>query len=156
MVAKLKMNQNQNLQIKLSQLNMAMRHVLRNRMQKQAGTVMDVRKATPEEDEIAKLKKIRDSYGLWDILKGVGIGGLTGAGLGTGAAVGADMMFNNGALPNGLYDLQQQTGNGLLPWEAGGLGSVAGGIIGAINHAQKRQRAIERLKELGIEDTIGK
>ena len=148
---------NKQVLIKLAQLNMAMRHVLRTRqMQKQAGMMVNIRKATPEEDEIAKLKKIRDSYGLWSLLKGMGIGGLAGAGLGTGTTVGADMLFNDGFLPNGEGDLQKQTGNGLLPWLAGGLGSIAGGVKGAIDHAQKRQRAIERLKELGVEDTIGK
>lgn len=141
--------------IKVAQINKAAKHVLRSRMMKRAGVMMDIRGATPEEEEIAKLKKIRDSYGLWEMLKGMGIGGLAGMGLGSGAVLGFASLAS-GTLPNGLSDIQAATDGGVTPWLSGGLGSIAGGVKGAIDHAQKRQRAIERLKELGVEDTIGK
>ena len=144
---------NKQVLIKLAQLNMAMRHVLRTRqMQKQAGTMMDIRQATPDEDEIAKLKKLRDSYGLWSLLKGMGIGGLAGVGLGQGSALLSD--YVNDTISNYDRDNESLTHkNPLTPWLAGGIGSIAGGVKGAIDHAQKRQRAIERLKELGVTDS---
>ena len=138
---------------KVAQINKAARHELRTRMMKRAGMMMDIRKATPEEEEIQKLKKIRDSYGLWEMLKGMGIGGLAGMGLGQGSAAVIDTI--SGANSN-YTNKDTLATNPAIPWTAGGYGSIAGGIVGALNHAQKRQRAIERLKELGVEDTIGK
>lgn len=141
---------NKQVLIKLAQVNLAAKHVLRTRiMQKQAGTMMDIRQATPDEEEIAKLKKIRDSYGLWELLKGMGIGGLTGAGLGTGAGLASGIVDE-------IVNPSPYGYNSVSPsaiWLAGGLGSIAGGVKGAIDHAQKRQRAIERLKELGVTDS---
>lgn len=141
--------------IKVAQINKAAKHVLRSRMMKRAGVMLNIRDATPRDEEIAKLKKIRDSYGLWSLLKGMGIGGLAGVGLGQGSALLSD------AVNDTLIDYDRVKGslthkNPLTPWLAGGLGSIAGGVKGAIDHAQRRQRAIERLKELGVEDTIGK
>lgn len=190
------MKQNQNLQIKLAQLNLAMRHVLRNRMQKKAG-LFGPNKTNEEEDryrEIAKLLKQRDKGLFSDLLGGIGKGTLYGFGLGgiggtlagglggyayrdsLGDAAGKNAEnyykiladFDSRDLTSSekqtIEDTRQQVratapvAGGLLGGLLGsGLGLPTGALIGGLyrglTHGSRRQKIIERLKELGVTDS---
>lgn len=124
----------QKIQIKLAQLNLAMRHVLRNRMQKQA-----------EASVITDLKKDRDRSLLMDILGGAGKGGLI-AGTGTALAYIPAHLSNGASLGDALFY------NTLVNGPVATLGGATlGGLYRGLTHNSRKQKAIDKLKELGVE-----
>ena len=164
------MKQNQNLQIKLAQLNMAMRHVLRTRqMQKQSsifglgGSKKELNKEDERYKEIGDLLRKRDRSLIRDILGGAGKGSLWGLGIGglggatlasiPGADFGRDAeLVIDGPLVKPLVTGAVSSLGGVL----GGLGAMPlgatiGGLSRLVTHNSRKQKAINRLKELGIE-----
>lgn len=127
---------NKQLMIKIAQINKAARWVLNNRA---------MQKVAEEPSVIQQLKKERDRSLLMDILGGVGKGGLI-AGTGTALAYAPVHLLNGASRGDAL--LTSTLVNG--PLAALG-GATIGGLYRGLTHNSRKQKAIEQLKELGIE-----
>ena len=162
---------NQQLLIKIAQINKAARHVLKKRYLQKV--------AEYDEETIRKLKEQRDRGFLSDVLGGAGKGSLWGLGIGgvgggiAGTIVGnsfgnmAKDQVNSMELPEGVTE-QERTelanrAQTLMPGVIGAtgalggisfglpIGATVGGLYRALTHNSRKQKAIDQLKELGID-----
>lgn len=163
---------NQQIRIKIAQINKAARYVLKKRYLQKV--------AEYNEETIRKLKEQRDRGFFSDVLGGAGKGSLWGLGIGgigggiAGTLVGkqfgnmAGEQVNSMELPEGVTEQERSElasrAQALMPGVIGAtgalgglslglpIGATVGGLYRALTHNSRKQKAIDQLKELGIEE----
>ena len=127
------------------------------------------KKELSEAELIKKLKAERDRSLANDLLRKIGWRGLQG--LGIGAGVGGVLGIAPGAaygamLGSNIPDVGMGLGagagavGGVLGGAVGGgyygtgIGALAGGLESLLTYNNRKQRAIDRLKELGVKDNV--
>lgn len=156
---------------KLAQMRLAINYVARQRaMQKYAA------KEPADPALVEKLQEQANRSLLWDLASKVGWRGLQGLGIGAGVgaigggtlgAVGGGLLGAGAAASTGRSVGYGAAGGALgmgalgalggaanLGYYGTGIGALAGGIESLLTYEDRKKRARNRLKELGVKDNV--